>query len=432
MLKTAIFGLITLMLVSCGTDSRNASIPEEVSDKEVVVNSSKYEFLIEESCGFDVSMRNKTVYTFNSDSEAENAIQRIMRLTGLPANFEIKAASVPNACAVIKCDGSGNCDRYILYSQEFMESIKSTTKTHFAELAILAHEIAHHLSGHTLTSKGSNYDMELEADKFAGFMLFKMGATIKEAKAAFITLPASGSDSHPPRSARIAAVANGWYEAKRNGESVTPLNQTKSSDNSNNESQESTSSTHKASVKVGDYYQGGVIAYLFTPAEKNNMKSSYGVSYTGIITAPFDQSSGIEWGALQTRISTTRNGTDLFYECEDNGAGFRAINKIQRSTNEAKAANLCSDLVLNGYSDWVLPTRFDLRELYEARYIIGGFKEGETYWSSSYDDISEHNWPNHGKVKYSYAITFENQVKINNGYSSPRHFKYRVRAVRYF
>ena len=60
--------------------------------------------------------------------------------------------------------------------------------------------------------------MELEADKFAGFILYKLGASIEDSKLAYSHLRIEGSISHPPRDARIAALANGYFEAKRNGE----------------------------------------------------------------------------------------------------------------------------------------------------------------------------------------------------------------------
>ena len=139
-----------------------------------------------------------------------------MELTGLPANFKIRAATVDNACAVIKCDENGDCDRYILYNQEFMEKVKNQTGTSFSELAILAHEIAHHLSGHTLTQRGSNYDDELEADIFAGRILFELGANIDEVKKTYSSLSENGSITHPPKNARINALCNGYFNAKKN------------------------------------------------------------------------------------------------------------------------------------------------------------------------------------------------------------------------
>lgn len=57
--------------------------------------------------------------------------------------------------------------------------------------------------------------LELEADKYSGFVLYNMGAALSDAKAAMslISNP-SGSVTHPPRSARLTAITNGWLEAR--------------------------------------------------------------------------------------------------------------------------------------------------------------------------------------------------------------------------
>jgi hypothetical protein len=242
-MKYSVLSILTIFLLACSENIEETS-GSPLTEKEVVKEvepKSKYDFVIENSCGFDRSMINEKVYSFDSDIEADNALKKIMKLTGLPANFEIRAASVDNACAVIKCDDSGNCDRYILYNQEFMERVKDETSTSYSELAILAHEIAHHLSGHTLANTGSSYDMELEADKFAGFMLYKLGASIGEAKKAYSSLNNNGSATHPPKSARIAAITNGWYDAKRNGETVVSI---KTETGNSNPSTTATNKTH--------------------------------------------------------------------------------------------------------------------------------------------------------------------------------------------
>lgn len=216
---------------------------------------SKYAMHIDHSCSFDTDLVDTTVYSFASDAEADKALNRIMKLTGLPANFELKSATVPNASAVVKCDDYG-CKRYILYSQEFMENLKDETRTNYAELAVLAHEIGHHLSGHTLTNSGSRYDLELEADKFAGFILYKLGATITEVKQCFSNLSISGSSTHPPKSVRIVALSSGYYDAKRDGVTIdrTKSGTITSPRNNSNTKSNTTSSrkpTPKTTVRIG-------------------------------------------------------------------------------------------------------------------------------------------------------------------------------------
>ncbi len=166
--------------------------------------------VIEEACSYYGDTISGEVYGFGSDQEAEQAIARIMKFTGLPQNFTIKAANVPNAAAVIRA-----AKRLILYNQTFMERVRQTTNTDWAAISILAHEIGHHLSGHTLEAGGSRPETELQADRFSGYVLFKMGATLEQAQTAMETMTGEGgSATHPPKSARLAAIANGWMEAR--------------------------------------------------------------------------------------------------------------------------------------------------------------------------------------------------------------------------
>lgn len=124
-------------------------------------------------CAYDGRTPTEEIFGFESDKEANEAVQKIVTYTGLQPNFLVKAANVPNAMAVIQ----GN-QRLILYSQEFMMRVRKSTSTDWAAISIMAHEIGHHLQGHTLLAGGSRPSIELEADKYSGFVLYNMGATI--------------------------------------------------------------------------------------------------------------------------------------------------------------------------------------------------------------------------------------------------------------
>ncbi len=167
------------------------------------------------SCSYYGEEIGEETYGFTSDEEARNALQNIVKHTGLPVNFTLMAGNVPNASAIIRCNElTGDCDRYILYNQDFMLRVKQKTKTDWAAISILAHEIGHHLSGHTLLVGGSRPALELQADKFSGFVLYNMGATLDEAQIAINTFVGDiGGPTHPGRSARIAAITNGWIQA---------------------------------------------------------------------------------------------------------------------------------------------------------------------------------------------------------------------------
>lgn len=150
-----------------------------------------------------------SVYTFASDAEAESIVDSIMEKAGLPKNFQIVAAGVPNAAAVIR-----GTKRYILYNQTFISDLRTKVPNKWAAHSIMAHEIGHHLAGHTLDDLGSRPALELEADKYSGFMLNKLGASLKDAQVVIDLLGSTkGSATHPAKHNRLAAIANGWIES---------------------------------------------------------------------------------------------------------------------------------------------------------------------------------------------------------------------------
>jgi hypothetical protein len=143
------------------------------------------------------------------------AVQTIMRYTGLPQNFRIMEGNVPNAAAMIVLGPDGVPQRVIAYNKRFIEQVRDATENDdWSPLSIMAHEIGHHLSGHTLIPGGSQPPIELEADKFSGFVLYKMGATLGDAQKAIATLiPEADGPTHPGRAKRMSAVETGWQDS---------------------------------------------------------------------------------------------------------------------------------------------------------------------------------------------------------------------------
>ncbi|MBA2435424.1 MAG: hypothetical protein H0V54_10175 [Chthoniobacterales bacterium] len=171
---------------------------------------------IENYCTFGGAKLEEEVWTFTSDDEAVNWIKKIAKYSGLEPNFQIRAANVGNALATIQGE-----ERIILYDQGFMRDMDAKSGTDWASVSILAHEIGHHLQGHTLRHGGSRPNQELEADKFSGFILARMNATLDQAKAAMQTMKSPGSSTHPPSGARVAAIINGWRSAEDLKEEIT-------------------------------------------------------------------------------------------------------------------------------------------------------------------------------------------------------------------
>lgn len=138
-----------------------------------------------------------------------DVVQEIINVVGLQPRFELRAANIENAAAVIY-----NGKRYILYNERFLAAVNNAVKTDWAGVSIIAHEIGHHLNGHTLSRAGSNPKDELEADEFSGFVLRKMGASLAEAQAAIKLLSDERTSStHPGKQYRLAALSKGWQSA---------------------------------------------------------------------------------------------------------------------------------------------------------------------------------------------------------------------------
>jgi uncharacterized protein (TIGR02145 family) len=90
--------------------------------------------------------------------------------------------------------------------------------TNWETITVLAHEIAHHLNYHLVNPHpdATFRSMELEADETAGFILFKLGATLEESQRAMRSASVSieGSYTHPPRAQRLEAIRKGWEKAR--------------------------------------------------------------------------------------------------------------------------------------------------------------------------------------------------------------------------
>lgn len=141
-------------------------------------------------------------------------ISEILKFSGLPSNFQILKTvnSIDNAFATI-IDGQ----RLIIFDEDLLRAVDNKqSKDYWASMSILAHEIGHHLSGHTLDGKGSNHKSEMEADKFSGFVLYKMGANLEDATIAMKQIGSEfDSPSHPSKYRRVEFIKEGWNEANR-------------------------------------------------------------------------------------------------------------------------------------------------------------------------------------------------------------------------
>ena len=125
-------------------------------------------------------------------------------------------------------------------------------------------------------------------------------------------------------------------------------------------------------LSIGDTYQGGIIFYLDASG------------CHGLISAPTDQSTGIQWWN-GSYTDTYASGSGLF---DGDGNCYR-IRRSQGACASCNAAELCLFLTLGGYSDWYLPSKYELNLMYQnigqgnalGLGNVGGF--AGNYWSST-------------------------------------------------
>ena len=278
-MKLSILILSIFFLYSCNSSTAKTEkvAQENVSPKEST-EEGKYSITVSGSCSYNGELSTNKLYGFTSDNQAQTALSKIMNYTGLPVNFKLMAADVDNACAVIQQKNSGDMLRYIMYNQQFMMQVEDLTKNHWAETSILAHEIGHHLSGHTLLLGGSRPDLELEADRFSGFILYKMGASLDDAQIAMKTFSSdAGSSTHPAKKSRLVAITNGWLAAKEQDNSRTNEPQTSTTTETINKTIETTSTSTRDQIvailnryyKINEAFECNQLADFYLPVVEN-------------------------------------------------------------------------------------------------------------------------------------------------------------------
>lgn len=135
--------------------------------------------------------------------------ERIIDAAGVKTDLDIRPANIENAAAVVY-----GGKRYVIFNPTFINNLIKTTGTEWAAISVLAHEVGHHLNGHTVSGSGSKPATELEADAFSGFVLRKMGASLEQSQSAMQTLASErASRTHPAKYDRLTAIAQGWNHA---------------------------------------------------------------------------------------------------------------------------------------------------------------------------------------------------------------------------
>ena len=204
--------LLLIPLISFGQVLKSGNSPIYASEQDLEYGNST------EAAELCVSIRSNSA---SSDSSADESLEAILSVVGAAKRFMLYPCDKINNAVAYTSPTSGF--RYILYDEEFMNSLSNRNNKYWANMAVLAHEVGHHINGHTLGEDVSQYNnrlQELEADEFAGFVLSKLGAALKEVEEIFSNLGQDGDDtyrSHPNKTRRLNAINKGFEKARLNG-----------------------------------------------------------------------------------------------------------------------------------------------------------------------------------------------------------------------
>lgn len=163
----------------------------------------------------------------------------------------------------------------------------------------------------------------------------------------------------------------------------------------------------KQTYKIGETGPAGGLVFYD--------KGSFSNGWQYLEAAPAEKEFTAEWGANQKNvpgtygdIGTGKDNTKLIVE------------RLQKLKETGKAAQMCTQLNINGFTDWFLPSIKEL-ELMQANLKkkgLGGFANGP-YWSSTLAN----NQPYHA---WTHFFGFSGQG------SDDKNIVRRVRAARAF
>jgi hypothetical protein len=162
-------------------------------------------------CGYIIPPKSSLKNNFQSVYEARDIVKVMLDSIKWKENFTLQEKNGSNnAFATII-----NNKRWIIYDNDFLESIDNYAATKWASISVLAHEVGHHKFNHVFSGQGSTVPTEIVADEFSGYMMYKLGATLDNSVAAIKTISTDkASATHPAKLDRVNAITKGWNKAK--------------------------------------------------------------------------------------------------------------------------------------------------------------------------------------------------------------------------
>lgn len=124
-------------------------------------------------------------------------------------------------------------------------------------------------------------------------------------------------------------------------------------------------------LELGQEYQGGIIAYLDETGQHGLIKANDPL-------LDYNYMFG-QWSVNYNSIGTTST---------DYGEGLNNTNEIIAIESTSCLAYFCQQITSNGYSDWVLPSRDEVSNIWAAGQIPIEFNSTDNIWTSSENDTT--------------------------------------------
>ncbi len=115
-------------------------------------------------CSYSGTAWEDELYRFDDNAQVDAWIKEILTAGNAAQNFKIVPTNVESVAAIVD-----NGQRYLFYSLDFIQKANAV-----AVYSALAHEIGHHVNGHTLNGENTLSE-ESEAYFFMGYVLSKKG-----------------------------------------------------------------------------------------------------------------------------------------------------------------------------------------------------------------------------------------------------------------
>jgi len=166
---------------------------------------------VDNVCAYDTDHLKEVLYAFPSDKRSVEAFEYLILMSGKQLDVTVRASNVPD---VVTVESHG--ERLLLYNQLTLNTFEASDKNDLRIAMVMAHQVGHLVSRHSLGVEPKlRVEIELEADRFSGYVLFRLGASLADVRAVSKRVDwGQHSASYPIQPARLAAVIEGWHDGK--------------------------------------------------------------------------------------------------------------------------------------------------------------------------------------------------------------------------